>query len=159
MCWYKQVSVIKEGQGGQYTKNALKRCLVLEMEEIMWESDYAVINRGYRNIFFVSLKYLLSFTFHAAGGKTFQSTFICWQWIDFVTAHCFTKQVSKAHSPNREFCILYSEFTSLLSNVSSKKHIMFALTSSLTRNLFLQIYSYFDILLFSNKVKHQETDF
>jgi hypothetical protein len=30
-----------------------------------------------------------------------------------------------------------------------KKHIMFALTSSLTRNLFLQIYSYFDILLIS----------
>ena len=36
---------------------------------------------------------------------------------------------------------------------------MFALTSSLTRNLFLQIYSYFDILLVSKEVKHQETDF
>jgi len=81
--------------------------------------DYAVINKGYRYIFFfVSLKYLPSFTFHSAGGKTFQSTFIRWQWIDFVNAPCFTKQVSKLYSPNKEFCI-YSEFTSLLSNVFS----------------------------------------
>jgi hypothetical protein len=86
MCWYKQVSATKEGQ---YIKNAMKKCLVLELEEIMWESDYAVINEGYRYIYvFVSLKYLPSFTFHSAGGKIFQSTFVSWQWTDFVSAPC-----------------------------------------------------------------------
>jgi len=90
------------------------------------------------HFFFVSLKYLPSFTFHSAGSKTFQSTFVSWRWIDFINAPCFTKQVSKLYTPNKEFCLLYSEFSSLLTNIFSKKHTMFALTSSLTRNLFLQ---------------------
>jgi len=95
-------------------------------------------------IFFVSLKYLPFFTFHSAGGKTFQSTSISWQWIDFVTAPCFTKQVSKLYSPNKEFCTLYSESTSLLSNVSSKKiHVcshFFFNKKPVPPNLFLFLY-------------------
>jgi len=38
-----------------------------------------------------------------------------------------------------------------------KEHIVFALTSSLTRNLY-EIYSSFDILLILKEMKYQETN-
>jgi hypothetical protein len=75
------------------------------------------------------------------------------QWIDFTTTNCSTKAVTKPYSCNRDFQgHAYKEAQYNLMFLL-QEHVMFALTSSITQNLFRN-YLPFGVVLILKELKH-----
>jgi hypothetical protein len=76
-----------------------------------------------------------------------------WQWIDFTTTNCSTKAVTTPYSCNRDFQGHAYKLAQYGLMFLLQEHVMFALTSSKTKNLF-KICLPVGVLLTSKELKH-----